>query len=377
MSFRNIGWSLGSHCNAACRHCYSALVRDPLAAHLSLEGADTIIDRLIAYGVQSVNIGGNEPIFTNGPDFRQSLLPHILKRLSEGGIAVGITSNGVSVRLLAQHYSQALDHINDLDISLDSPFAAEHDDFRQACLFESAIDAARQAVANGTPTALVVCGMNWNLTPPHLNGLIALAVELGTELRINFLKPMNAQHMDLLPKPEQYYDTIRLLLSSTELVTLGEPTAAGVAGVEADGCPCGRQSFRINSMRPDGTVPISPCVYLHDFAVGDLLTQNVEEIVSLPRFNEIANRSRSIPRDCLNRDCSWLQQCRGGCAARTWLMKSDLQARDPYCPDDVAHDVVHDFPSGTQAEGIGIRVHDNYLCTWIGRPVQQADGGLE
>ena len=66
IKFKNVGWTLGEFCPMRCRHCYSRPVRQENKSGKWLdEGTvESILDQLVGIGVQTVNLGGNEPIFT-------------------------------------------------------------------------------------------------------------------------------------------------------------------------------------------------------------------------------------------------------------------------------------------------------------------------
>ena len=55
---------------------------------------DRIVDQLARLGVKTVNLGGNEPIFTNGIKIADTLLPYIIESLDDAGIIVGLTTSG-------------------------------------------------------------------------------------------------------------------------------------------------------------------------------------------------------------------------------------------------------------------------------------------
>ena len=58
------------------------------------EIVDRIIYQLAKNNVETINLGGNEPIFTDGPDASKSLLPYIIERLDSYGLSAGITTGG-------------------------------------------------------------------------------------------------------------------------------------------------------------------------------------------------------------------------------------------------------------------------------------------
>ena len=88
---------------------------------------DRIVGELVRLGVKTVNLGGNEPLFTNGLDTRRTLLPYIIETLAETGIRVGLTTSGISLIHLEKQYKRALRLLNDIDVSFDSPYPQEHD----------------------------------------------------------------------------------------------------------------------------------------------------------------------------------------------------------------------------------------------------------
>jgi radical SAM protein with 4Fe4S-binding SPASM domain len=375
--FRNVGWTVGSHCNAHCAHCYSRGVREGAARFLDEMEMDRIIAQLAALGVRTVNLGGNEPIYTHGPDPRQSRLPRLLGKLAAAGLPVGLTTNGVTFRELRQHHPEALAWLNDVDFSLDWPAREEHDAARGAPLFDLVVDSIRRCGELGLPCSITVCATRENFTAPTIAGFLDLAGRLGCELRVNMLKPVEPYLLARMPTRDQFYAGFAQLMAATDCLTQAEGCLTAFTASGAAGCPCGLRSFRINGKTAAGTVPVGPCIYAHAFRDGDLLTQDLADIVAGPEFMRFTRRARELPRACREVDCPHLETCRGGCTARTWFVHGSLDAKDPYCPLD--HLADHGArPPLPVAPPVGLadtlRVHDDYLCTWIGRP-RRAEGG--
>jgi radical SAM protein with 4Fe4S-binding SPASM domain len=138
-------------------------------------------------------------------------------------------------------------------------------------------------------------------------------------------------------------------------------------------CPCGRTSFRIHSITPDGAIPVSPCVYLHDYKTPfDLLTTDLIDIINSDQFRAFRQRNANPGHVDGCAGCGLTASCGGGCAARSYLhhfhetgVKS-LRGRDPYCP--AKHYSGQPFPQRPPLESEQKLVHMDYLCTWIGRP---------
>lgn len=368
MAFENIGWTVGNHCNARCGHCYSWTVRRDSREFLTHEDVDRIVAQLVKLGVKTVNLGGNEPVYTHGPDLKRTLLPYIVRRLHEAGLPVGLTTNGVSFTWMDTHHHDELMMINDIDFSLDSPYEAEHDLNRGSKLYQLVIGAVQRARALGIDCSVIACGMKENFTPEYLAAWLALTKMLDCELRINTLKPIEPSLLAQMPDAAQFYDGFAFLMNNTHCVTLGESCVTAFTETGSTGCPCGTSSFRINAKTADGRVPISPCVYMHDLKAGDLLQDDIRDIVQSEQFRSFAARRNEIPAACKSSGCDFLESCRGGCSARSYLVHGDLQSKDPYCPQE--HLDARGRPDLPVRPAIGcdhgIRVHDNYLCTWIG-----------
>src|SRR3989338_2752140 len=129
----NIGWTLGDFCPYRCNHCYSTIVRKK-GSTLTVEGVDRICKQLAINGIETVNLGGNEPLFTNSADPKESLLPRIVENLTNADILTGLTTAGITLTWLDENRPDIVERLNDCDVSLDSPFADEHNKNRGANL---------------------------------------------------------------------------------------------------------------------------------------------------------------------------------------------------------------------------------------------------
>lgn len=376
LAIENIGWTLGNDCPYRCSHCYSMSARRK-GANLEPWMVDRVVAQLAELGVKTVNLGGNEPIFTNGIDVRATLLPYIIESLSDAGIVVGLTTSGITLLKLEQHFSSVIPLLNDIDVSLDSPYADEHNKNRGAALYGQALKALDLCTSYGIDHTIIMCAMTWNFTPEHIDRLLEIARERRAHIRINPLKPVQVEHMASLPDARMFYEGFSRLMNECEQVDLGEPLLATAAGHPGKGCPCGRTSFRIHSITPDGRVPVSPCVYLHEYKVGDLLRDDAVDIVDSPQFRSFRRRTGSpeAVEGCAG--CSFLETCRGGCAARSYLHhlfetgRRSLFVKDPYCLVDAQAELGEAFPSFPQRPHVRddkVMVHRDYLCTWIGEP---------
>ncbi len=373
-NIKNIGWTLGNDCPYRCTHCYSMSARLK-GKDMSVPMIDRIVEQLAINGVETVNLGGNEPLFTNGPNPKRTLLPYIIKRLTEVGIEVGLTTSGITLLHLYRDHRAAFELLNDVDVSFDSPDEIEHNHNRGAKLYHQAIEALSICQQHNKPHTCIMAGMRWNFTLDRLDKLVALAKRYDANIRINPIKPVEPKHMDIALPADLYYAGFSLLMQLCQPVDLGEPPIAAVTQYQsAKRCPCGRTSFRIHSITPDGGIYVSPCVYLHDFKSPlDLLQYDLIDIIQSPQFRVFRQRNAHPEEITGCRGCSLLAQCGGGCTARSYLHhvhetgEKSMLASDPYCP--VRVNPSEPFPQQPALDTNQRLVHMDYLCTWIGKPL--------
>lgn len=366
----NIGWSLGNACPCNCKQCYSLQVRKQ-GKNLTKEIIDKVIFQIEKLNVKTVNIGGNEPWFTNGLS-GDSLLPYIIQQLSIKDIKVGITTTGITLLKLYEKSPQTLKLINDVDISLDSPYEIEHNENRGANIYKLAIKGLEICNEFNIPKSIIMCAMKWNFTLDRLKNMVELAKKYNANIRFNILKPVEKIHMDMIMTPKQFYEGYSYLLTACETIDITEPFLAGITEKEnAHRCPCGRTSLRIHSITPEGKIPISPCVYLHDFKVGDLLKDDIIDLIHSEPFKEFRRRNANpeLIEGCSN--CEYVNNCGGGCAAKAYLSnlwtnnERNLFVKEPGCPKEYNAKIMKSTVNNIELSSL---VHMDYLCTWIGKP---------
>ena len=139
-------------------------------ADMTVEMIDRVVDQLAINGVETVNLGGNEPLFTNGANPEATLLPYIIERLTDAGIIVGLTTSGITILRLYRDHRAAFDRLNDVDVSFDSPDQEEHNRNRGANIYHQAVEALEICQRHDKPHTAIMCGMNWNFTIPQDRG---------------------------------------------------------------------------------------------------------------------------------------------------------------------------------------------------------------
>lgn len=371
VNIENIGWSLGNECPYKCKHCYSAIVREK-GRNLDKNMIDIIISQMRKLPIKTVNLGGNEPWFTSGIS-GESLLPYILKRLSQEGYKVGITTAGITLVNIERYSPESLKYINDVDISLDHADPEIHNKNRGANIYDVAINALEIANRYNIEHSIIMCAMNWNFNIDNLDKLKRICKKYNANLRFNVLKPIEKGHMDLCVSKEQFYEGYEYILNNYDTIDITEPRLSALVNNKKDvACPCGTTSMRIHSITNDGEIYVSPCIYMHDFKVGDLLKDDILDVVHSEPFRQMRLRNylyRNI-NEC--HDCEKSEFCGGGCAAQAYLInywktgKRTLSIKEEDCWRDLKEKV--DLKNYIKEQSDKNLVHINYLCTWIGKP---------
>ncbi|MBK6771741.1 MAG: radical SAM protein [Ignavibacteria bacterium] len=169
-----IGWTLGNDCPFKCTHCYSLSVRNK-GQNLNKNIIDKITLELEKLKINSVVLGGNEPIFTNGINPKDSLLPYIIDKLIEHKINPIIISSGFTINYLYKNNLDTLAKLKHIIISIDSPFETEHNQNRGAKLFDLAFKSLDIAEKLKIPKTILLVAMNWNFSLKHIAELISLS----------------------------------------------------------------------------------------------------------------------------------------------------------------------------------------------------------
>lgn len=215
--------------------------------------------------------------------------------------------------------------------------------------------------------------------------MIDMAITHQANFRINPIKPIEPEHMQFILSPEQFYEGLTTILERCEPIDLSDPAWASSVRIPSSvvsGCPCGITSFRVHSITPDGEIPISPCIYLHDYKYGDLITMDIQEILNSPPFQAFRRRKANPEAIDGCKGCDQISTCGGGCAVRAYLHKMHkegdenrtLFAKDPYCPKDHGPEDQASKAEVKIKPGKHTLVHEGYLCTGIFSPKESGHG---
>jgi GeoRSP system radical SAM/SPASM protein len=293
---------------------------------LSFEMLCSLIDKLAAAKVFSVNFGGGEPLT------RKDIF-EVAAYASELGLAVSMNSNGFLIdRTMAQKLKKA--GFKKVGVSIDSAKPEVHDAFRGIKGSHGrAIAALGYLKEAGIETSIssVICKINVG----DIEGLIQQALSLGVgslnfhNFKCSGLGFTNRDSLDLNPEEwrEFYvYTTAQKDKIKGLHISLEDPIIAslGYRNDEAlvKGSVCGKLSLNIKA-----NGDITPCGFI-PIVVGNLCNDDLLKIWNDSPVLEMM-RNKTPRGKCLK--CGHYEDCLGGCTARALALTGDINNPDPHC----------------------------------------------
>jgi len=298
----SLGIGLTSNCNLHCAHCYRDQDR---IYNLTLADVQKVCESL---QISSIGFGTGE----NGlnPEYFQ-----IIDYLHGRAIKMTLASNGYTLAITSD---EKLKYFKDVEFSVDFPDQDRQDRFRGAGNWQTVMKGIERCQRLGIRVSILAVLMNLNYL--DLGRMARLAASLDADFRVNAYQPMYTE--EFLPSFEQYWHAYRILFDHSEIISVTEPLVNTFLGLNGlSGTACGGRSLRVT---PDGK--LKACVYWpeSDLSIDDL-TEKKEAVFDTPQFQS----THYTPGFC--RDCEYVANCGGGCAARRRLHGA-LEAPDEYCP---------------------------------------------
>lgn len=178
---KSVGIGLTNRCDLKCGHCYS---RRLPTGDLSLDDVKQIL--ACFPDLERVNFGTGESVLC--PDFFE-----ILDLLRSRGVGMALTTNGLTVGGLSD---DQLECFKDIDVSLDFPSAAMHDEWRgRRGAWADAVRALARCRHAGLNTSIALALMNHNYR--YLPGFRSILDEFDICLRLNVYKPVWTRDFEL------------------------------------------------------------------------------------------------------------------------------------------------------------------------------------
>ncbi len=315
-------WIFTGACNLACQHCYAWRFRG--LPELGLEERLRLVDEAVEMGVEYVNLAGGEPLL-------HPHTPPVLERLGDHGVEKSVVTNATSVseevaRVLARTETEVM-------VSIDGPRDA-HDAVRGAGSFERTlrgIEVLKRHVGQ-VAAVFTVSPLNWRRAGETIDLLASLGIEAAAVLPA--MPSGRARETGAFIGPREYLSA--LLEAGRRAGELGvrlsawcTPWAPLVRGLERVGSWFCRGARGVD-LDPAGGVLL--CDVL-DFRLSSARGAGLREAVRKARghpLSRLVARPPRLPEACAQ--CPLSPLCRGGCYARAYLLRGDLNAGDPLCP---------------------------------------------
>jgi radical SAM protein with 4Fe4S-binding SPASM domain len=313
-------WIFTAKCNLNCVHCYTYRFRG--LRELSLSEKLRVASDIGETGVEYVNLTGGEPLIH--PHFS-----HLVKKLSEYGVEKSVVTNATSIR------DDVVDLLHRTEtyvfVTIEGPREV-HDEIRGSGSYDSAtrgVELLRRKLGGFT----VVSTVN-KLNYKRVHEVVDYAVSV------------DADALALLPiMPSGRALENRVYISASEYLEALEKTwlRAREYGLKLSAwctpwAPLLRRDIGFWFCREMSGMDIDPegnvllCDIL-DFKITSIRDKSVVEAFNEFREHPLVRAVRTplkLPEQCLK--CPISLGCRGGCYARAYTLKGDLNAGDPLCP---------------------------------------------
>lgn len=324
----SVGVEITNRCNLSCQHCFNRSGEGKIQ-ELALADLLNLFDQVRDMGRKHIRISGGEP--TLHPD------------LAAAVIAANRRGLGISINTHGQYPPQTREWITDLPIDLFiislEGLQNANDAIRGAGGFNRAIDTA--IWLRGLSRAVTLGVHLRRSSVKDVEGLIALAAELGVNIKFSPLRPIGRarEHLgDEMLSPLDFYTAVQTvtrlrpnypnvristdfdILQPVEPFTPPPPSRAS--------CPAGRSWLNVSY---DGYV--YPCAFWvtpgQEFAAGHL---HDAPLLTLWRESPVFLPFRTLEKDAQCQSCLvYGQTCLGGCLAMSYFATGRLNARDPTC----------------------------------------------
>ena len=301
-----------NRCNLNCIGCYSFDCTRNTIDDLSLDDLKDIMNQLKEAGVENVTISGGEPLI------RRDIVD-ILKYAKEECKfeVINLISNGTIQR--EDIYLEIKKYINDFAISIDGYDEVHSKFIRDDGIFPTVVGTIKKLKRLGLNVAILPTLHNKNID--NMVNYCDLAKRLGVSISFS-LMTCSTDLQEFIPTEEQLIKMSSYFDGSSDYFSMDKKELCDYSVVARKNCGAGEN---IISVGADGN--IYPCHMMHSekTVMGNIKNTPLKEIlansVPLPKVEDM--------HKC--KECEYKDICGGGCRARAFLVKDNLNEPDPYC----------------------------------------------
>ncbi len=315
-------WIFTSRCNMACPHCYIS-PRLTALTEMKLEDKLRLIREAGELGIDFIGLSGGEPLIH--PHFEA-----MLKEIAEYDIRTSLVTNGTVVsdsvaRLLSECETQVY-------VSVDGP-PSVHETLRGPGSWEKMSRGVKKLLDYGVSIATVMAVTRNNYT--QTSEYVEEALNLGADYvaLIPTMPAGRALSSGLFVGRKEYLKAVSDAVEKcgelgVDLVLWCTPFAPLIAK---------KLYVHYSTCRPSDIIDIDPggrlllCDVL-DIVVGSVAEglERAAELYEKHPLVRLVTNPPELPEIC--RECPLVGSCRGGCYARSLLLRGSLNAGDPLCP---------------------------------------------
>lgn len=327
--------ALTYECPLKCKHCFSnsgKKTKEELEQELSSSKIINFLDELRNNGVFYVSFGGGEPLLRK--DFIQ-----ILKKAHQNQMNMSISTSLTTdnAKLIFENLLQENIEIQELKISVEATNSKEYLNIRGKNFFDKLkenlllLQEYKKKTNCYIRFSFVVNKKNQTYLPMFLN--FAEQYQADGLVFYPIYNVGRAQEYPELLLSNQEIEKIKKIVDNMKERTkidiefFSIPFKFGKLGLyESFGCSCGKLTTYLSAhgdILPSGMF----LKYKDKFSFGNIKEKTFKEIWKNVALQEI-NKLQQDPK-C--NDCSYLEECRGGCIFRSFDKYQKLFYKDPIC----------------------------------------------
>ena len=345
----DVMWELTSACNLRCRHCYLQSRNNAYCAENDLNDEEMLeVAKILAdyFQINHVTLTGGEP-------FLRKNIIEIIKILKEVNTSIYIQTNGTllndeKIKELANLLNPNMDIIQ---VSLDGLYSESHNSIRGKDIYSDVISVIQKMIKSG-----IFVSVNCTMTKINYNeieNLFLMCNEIGVKrFTVTKLKVTTEEQKEFELTNEEIFAVLSKLIdlkqnknlpiyinllcfSFIELIndlTVRKMLNEYNSEIKHEKAPkylnCHRRE-KI-SIKPDGKIYLCPDIVSPKALIGDLKTQNIEEIWQTIENHPLYQFREFDKMEC--KKCKFVYLCKSGCMGKTFLKTKNIYSKSPECP---------------------------------------------
>lgn len=319
-------FEITTKCNLNCSHCFGN--KSPYDI-VSLSEVKMIIEKITSFGIRDLILTGGEPFL------REDIFTIIHYAKKSGIENIAITTNGLLLenKNVVRKIKKRLDVITALYIGINGATSKTHNFIRGEGQFDNLMRILISKSLINIPLGLDICIGKWNFheldkffdvartfNGIYFNFVPFIPLGVGKSLISQVLSAEECKIMlELINKKkhEGYF------------VDLCFTPYAKLISKDLTGCCNLLSEFITITAKGD----VVPCLYLKDYNLGSILTNDLEQLYSNSKANyflEPYKYQKNMNGYCSQ--CPSFNICGGGCKVVSYALKSTIFETDPLCP---------------------------------------------